>query len=145
MEISRMPGTQHIDVDVAALKAFLLEQHFAPSFVEDLHLIFVPLATSEEIDDALFDEYNTARNDVWVCTKDRSSEQLNCDLLRALRQEPYEFCVLPCCGESLTLFEAHGVDIADQKADVARFVERFAHRQFLTFDETVCSSLEEVA
>jgi hypothetical protein len=145
MEISRMPETQHIQVDAPALKAFLLEQHFAPSFVEELHLILVPLANCKEVDDDLFEQYTTARNDIWVYTKDRSVEQLNRDLLTALREEPYEFCVLPCCGESLDTFAAHGVDIDDPSADVARFVERFVHHQFLIIDPTTRAPLEEVA
>lgn len=57
MKITRMPGTQHIGVDMARLKAFLEEQHFEPEIINELEIVLVPMPAADDIDDTLYDEY----------------------------------------------------------------------------------------
>lgn len=84
MNITRMPGTQHIGVDMPRLKSFLLEQHFDPEIIKELEIILLAVPTDDEIDDDLYEEYPDRFALFLACTgKDAPALQL--ELLTSLR------------------------------------------------------------
>jgi hypothetical protein len=138
MKLARTKETQHIHIDVQALKAFLLEQHFTPAFVENLHFIVVPFANSDEVDDATADDLvggNMNDLDAWIYTKGKTIEELNWQVLREVRSIPHEFSMLPSCGESLDNFDAYGDDTNNRDADILNFVAKHQHHRFITMSE----------
>jgi hypothetical protein len=84
MYITRMPGTQHIGVDMPRLKSFLLEQHFEPEIIHELEIILLAVPTDEDIDDDLYEEYPDRWAQFLACAgKDAPTLQL--ELLTSLR------------------------------------------------------------
>jgi hypothetical protein len=137
MDITKLPGTEQITIDVPALTAFLQEQKFAPSFIDDLTVILFPYNNEdemeEEMDDDEIDDLVGFSADVWLYCG-RKDISLNEQLLRGLRGSCHEYDQLESTEEC---FENWGFDPAGMtqeqvEADIATFANAHCHRHFVT-------------
>jgi len=121
MDITKLPGTEQITIDVPALTAFLQEQRFSNSFVDDLTVILFPYDNEdemeEEMEDDEIDDLVGFSADIWLYCG-RKDISLNEQLLRGLRTN---------WG-----FDPAGMTQEQVEADIATFANAHRHRHFVT-------------
>jgi hypothetical protein len=137
MDITHVPGTEDIEINVPALAAFLQEQKFSTSFIDELTMILVPYVDEDEREEEMSDNEIDALigfdAEIWLYCG-RKDIALDRQLLLELRNSCYEYNQLESTAEC---FENWGFDPDDMtkaqaEADITAFADMHAHRHFIT-------------
>lgn len=94
MQITRTTRTQHVGLDIARLKQFLLEQQFDPEIINELDIMLLPIASKDEIDDIFYDEHALTWT-MFVACLGKDAVTIQRDLLEAIRHEVLEEAQAP--------------------------------------------------
>jgi len=89
MKVIHQLGTEHVEIDVPALTAFLLQQKFSPAYIDAVTIILVPFEDGDDIDDETYDKLFVGDIDVLLYLY-RTDITLNAQLLREIRQSWHE-------------------------------------------------------
>jgi hypothetical protein len=137
VNIIHAPGTRQFNIDSAALTAFLQKVRFTQSYIDDLKIILLPYASSDEVDDEDWDKYGTAFVDVWLYCEGVTAETLNRELLIGLRRACYEEDQQDSTDECLANWGINPRTITDEEieTDIISFAGWYDDAQFVSVRE----------
>jgi hypothetical protein len=137
MDIIHAPGTEQFSIDRTALTAFLQKARFAQSYIDDLNMILLPVASDSEVDDDDWEVYGSAFVDVWLYCKDATVETLNRQLLLGLRRSCYEEDQQESTAQCLANWGLDPKTMTDDQieADIVGFADWYSEAQLITVKE----------